>query len=88
MDIGREECNVYMEGSEDAAAITRRSEKGFGFATDLHVANFLECMRTRKEPTAPMRLGFQAALVVQMANLSLRQSRRLKWNPSTQRVET
>jgi predicted dehydrogenase len=87
MDIGREECNVFMEGAEDTPAITKRSEKGFGFATDLHVANFLDCIRTRKEPTAPMRLGFQAALVVQMANLSLRQSRRLKWNPTTQRVE-
>ena len=38
----------------------------------MHVQNFLECVRTRKTPTAPMRLGFQAALVVQMANISLK----------------
>ncbi|MDX1981002.1 MAG: Gfo/Idh/MocA family oxidoreductase, partial [Bryobacteraceae bacterium] len=41
MDIGREECKVYLQGAEETAALTRTSEKGFGFATDLHVRNFL-----------------------------------------------
>lgn len=87
MDIGRETCKVYMQGAEDTPVITQTSTRGFGFATDLHVQNFLECVRTRKTPTAPMRLGFQAALVVQMANLSLRQGRRVRWNEPLQRVE-
>jgi predicted dehydrogenase len=87
MDIGREELRVYMQGDEDKVSIEKKSEKGFGFATDLHVQNFLECVRTRKRPTAPMALAFQAALVVQMANLSLKQGRRLKWNSQTRRVE-
>lgn len=87
MDIGREECRVFLQGAEDTAAITRTSEKGFGFATDLHVRNFLECVRTRKAPTAPIRLGFQAALVVQMANLSLKSGRRARWNDRTKKVE-
>ena len=69
------------------ASIEKKSETGFGFATELHVQNFLECIRTRKTPTAPMALGFQAALVVQLANLSLKQGRRMKWNPQTRRVE-
>jgi hypothetical protein len=34
-----------------------------------------------------MALGFQAALVVQMANLSLQQGRQLRWNTALQRVE-
>ena len=76
-----------MQGEEETPAIEKKSEKGFGFATDLHVQNFLECVRTRKRPTAPMELAFQAALVVQMANLSLRQGRRMKWNAANRRVE-
>jgi predicted dehydrogenase len=87
MDIGREDLKVYRKGAEDVPAITKKSAKGFGFATDLHVQNFLECARTRKTPTAPVRLGFQAALVVQMANMSLKQGRRLKWNASQNKVE-
>src|SRR5450432_753366 len=87
MDIGREELKVYKKGAGDEPAIARKSEKGFGWATDLHVQNFLECVRTRKTPTAPVKLAFQAALVVQMANLSLKQGRRLKWNAAAGRVE-
>jgi predicted dehydrogenase len=88
MDIGREELKVFAKGAEDVAALTRKSERGFGYATDLHVRNFLECVKTRREPTAPMRIAFQAALVVQMANLSLKQGRRVRWNQAAGRVES
>ncbi len=87
MDIGRADLNVYMKGAEETAAISKHSPKGFGWATDLHVQNFLECVRTRKTPTAPMRLAFQAALVVQLANMSLKHGRRYKWNAATSKVE-
>jgi hypothetical protein len=87
MDVSREEFHVYLQGAEETAAVSKKSEKGFGYATDLHVANFLECVRTRRTPTAPLRLGFQAALVVQMANLSLKHGRRVRWNDTLKRVE-
>jgi predicted dehydrogenase len=87
MDIGREELKVFPKGAEDASSITAKSERGFNYATDLHVQNFIDCIRTRKTPTAPMRIAFQAALVVQMANLSLKQGRRLRWNAKAGKVE-
>jgi predicted dehydrogenase len=87
MDVGREECKVYVQGAEDAPAIARKSERGFNYATELHVMNFLHCVRSREKPTAPMALGFQSALVVQMANLSLKHGRRVRWNASAQKVE-
>jgi predicted dehydrogenase len=86
MDIGREELKVYLKGAEDEPSLAHKSEKGFGWATDLHVQNFLECIRTRKPPTAPMKLAFQAALVVQMANLSLKNGRRMKWDAAARKV--
>jgi predicted dehydrogenase len=79
MDIGREELKVFMKGAEDQVAIEKKSEKGFGWATDLHVQNFLQCVRTRQTPTAPIKLAFQAALVVQLANLSLKNARKMRW---------
>jgi predicted dehydrogenase len=87
MDIGREDYKVYLQGAEETPAIGKTSPKGFGYATDLHVANFLECVRTRKKPTASMALGFQAALVVQLANISLKSGRRAKWNHAAGKVE-
>jgi hypothetical protein len=35
-----------------------------------------------------MALGFQSALVVQMANISLARGRRVKWNAELKRVES
>lgn len=87
MDVGREELKVYREGAETTPTIAKASAKGFDWATNLHVENFLECVRTRKTPTAPIRLGFQAALVVQMANISLKSGRRARWNDVTKKVE-
>jgi hypothetical protein len=87
LDIGREDFKLYRQGNEERPELAQYSERGFSHATDLHVANFLECVKTRQSPTAPMRLGFQAALVVQMANMALKQSRRLRWNAQTNKVE-
>ena len=87
MDIGRDTCRIYAAGKEDEVLLERKSARGFGFATELHVRNFLECIRTRQRPTAPIALGFQAALVVQLANLSMKQGRRMRWNAKEQKVE-
>jgi len=87
MDIGREDFKVFTQGAEETPAITKTSERGFGHATELHVRNFLECVRTRRTPTAPMALGFQSALVVQLANLSLTHGRRVRWNGAAKKVE-
>ncbi|HYZ85585.1 MAG TPA: Gfo/Idh/MocA family oxidoreductase [Bryobacteraceae bacterium] len=87
MDIGREYFKVFPQGEEDKPSIERTSERGFGHATTLHVQNFLECMRSRKTPTATMAKAFQAALVSQLANMSLKSGRRIKWNAAQQKVE-
>jgi predicted dehydrogenase len=87
LDIGREDFKVYRQGNEEQPEAAQHSELGFGHATDLHVANFLECVKTRQTPTAPVRLGFQAVLVIQMANMALKRGRRLRWNTQANKVE-
>lgn len=87
LDIGREDFKLYRQGNEEQPEVARHSQLGFAHATDLHVANFLECVKTRQTPTAPIRLGFQAALVIQMANMALKQGRRLRWDARTNKIE-
>lgn len=86
LDIGRESFAVYKEGAETVPAASEIS-KGMSIASEAHVANFLECVRTRATPSAPVETGFQAVLVLQMANLSLKHGRRVAWNLSERRVE-
>jgi hypothetical protein len=82
LDVGREEFKVYRQGNEEQPEVAQYSELGFGHATELH-----ECVRTRQTPTAPISVGFQAALVSQMANMALKLGRRLRWNAQTNKVE-
>ena len=42
-----------------------------------HIANWLDCMRSRKTPNAPVELGYRSAVVAHMANLSYRHQRRM-----------
>jgi hypothetical protein len=45
--------------------------------TTNHMENWVECMRSRKTPNAPVELGYRSAVAAHMANLSYRQQRRI-----------
>jgi predicted dehydrogenase len=53
------------------AALTGRTEN------QDHMANWIDCIRTRKTPNAPVEIGYRSAIAAHMANLSYRQKRRL-----------
>jgi len=56
----------------DGAAMTGKS------AGQNHVANWLECIRTRHQKTnAPVEIGYKSAVAAHMANLSYREKRRI-----------
>jgi hypothetical protein len=42
-----------------------------------HLANFLDCVRSRRQPNAPVELGYRTAVVAHMANLAYRKRRRV-----------
>jgi predicted dehydrogenase len=49
-----------------------------GIPTEPHVENFLDCMRTRKEPNAPVEVGHKAVTGPHLANLAFQQKRRVE----------
>ena len=42
-----------------------------------HMANWIDCIRSRKTPNAPVELGYRSAVASHMCNLSYRQKRRI-----------
>ncbi|HWB95312.1 MAG TPA: Gfo/Idh/MocA family oxidoreductase, partial [Bryobacteraceae bacterium] len=88
-DVGREWYSLYPESNavEMKASADRREPGSFGRAAPAHIRNFLECIRSRKEPNAPVEAGQATNIVLCMAMDSLRQGRRLKWNAEARRVE-
>jgi len=49
-----------------------------------HRGNFLECLRTRSEPIAPVEVGHRSATVCHIGNISMLLGRKLRWNPKTE----
>jgi len=50
-----------------------------------HMKNFLECMRTRKEPVAPVEVGHRSNTICILAHIAMKLGRKLRWNPQTER---
>jgi hypothetical protein len=42
-----------------------------------HMKNWIDCMRSRGTPNAPVELGYRSAIAVHMANLSYRNKKRM-----------
>jgi predicted dehydrogenase len=42
-----------------------------------HMQNWIECIRSRKQPNAPVELGYSSAIAVHMANLSYKNKKRI-----------
>jgi hypothetical protein len=47
---------------------------------DLHVENFLSCMKTREIPTANIEIGGHIARFAQLGNIALRTGRKIYWD--------
>jgi len=41
-----------------------------------HMANFIDCVRTRKQPNAPVEIGYRSAIAAHLANMAYRQKQR------------
>ncbi len=51
-----------------------------------HVRNFLDCVRSRKQPISDLESGHRAATVCHLANLSLRLGRKLRWDAARETI--
>jgi predicted dehydrogenase len=54
--------------------------------TDAHMRNFFACVHSRKEPSCPLELGFRSAIACQMAIVSLRQGRTVRWDAKKEEI--
>lgn len=52
----------------------------------LHVRNFLDCIKSRKEPAADLESGHRVATTCHLANISLRLGRKLRWDAEKEEI--
>lgn len=65
--------------TEPLAANARRL-----YASDNHMGNFFECVRTRKQPICEPEIGHRSVSVCHLGVLSIRLKRKLNWDPQTE----
>lgn len=72
-----------LEGKGGAATA---ANMGSDPLTDAHMRNWLECLRSRKEPNAPVEAGYQHSIACIMANAAVRTGERITFDEITQEV--
>ncbi len=65
-------------------AVIGANEISLGTSTN-HFRNFLDCIRTRAEPAAPIEVGHRSASFCHIANVAMQLKRNLRWDPAAER---
>lgn len=73
-----------LEGSGGGAASA--ANMGADPLTTAHMKNWLECLRSRKQPHAPVEAGYQHSIATIMANAAARTGERVTFDEKTQEV--
>jgi predicted dehydrogenase len=55
--------------------------------SDDHMANFIECVKSRQEPVSPVRVQQRSITSCHLTNISLRLKRPLQWDPQRERIQ-
>jgi hypothetical protein len=63
-----------------------RQERTGRDATDLHVRNFIDCVRSRRQPAAGVDEGHRAASACHLGNIAFRTGRKLRWDAAQELI--
>ncbi|MBA0089243.1 MAG: Gfo/Idh/MocA family oxidoreductase, partial [Acidobacteria bacterium Pan2503] len=82
LKINRSGFGVYHESVSGRENPVVKAES-FRDGTIDHMQNFFDCVRSRKEPNAPVETGVAAARAGHIANLAYRRSGAISWPPKS-----
>lgn len=80
MKVDRGRC----ESEPEEIALDIRSKRPRGVSDD-HMKNWLECIKSRKLPTADVEIGHRSATVCHMGNIAREVGGKLLWDPKAER---
>ncbi len=90
MFVDREGFQVFPESKEvEGKRVARTAEMTMDRVDDgveNHVANMLECMKTRKLPQSDIEFGHCSTSTCLLSNVALRSKERLEWDVASQRL--
>jgi predicted dehydrogenase len=57
-----------------------------GDLTDQHTRNFLDCVKSRRSPTADVEIGHRSTTFAHLANISLQTRMRIEWDADQEKI--
>ena len=57
------------------------------YRSDEHHGNWLDCIKSRKQPISPVEIGHRACTVCLISHIAMKIDRKLEWNPKTERFK-
>ena len=72
--------------SDNAAKVVASANTGGDLLTSAHVRNWMECIRSRKEPNAPVEAGYQHSIATIMTNAACHTGAKVTFDEKTQEV--
>ena len=52
----------------------------------LHVRNFIDCVKSRKDPVEPVEAGHRTASLCHLGNIAMKLGRKIRWDPQQEQV--
>jgi predicted dehydrogenase len=86
-DMGMQ-ANLLPDISLNALAekVSTEAKTGSDPLTQAHIRNWMECVRSRKQPNAPIEAGYNHAIAVIMSNAAYRTGQKVVFDEKTQEV--
>ena len=86
-DMGMQ-ANLLPEMSLDSLSskVSTEANTGGDPLTEAHMRNWMECVRSRKQPNAPIEAGYHHAIAVIMTNAAYRTGEKVTFDEGTQQV--
>lgn len=82
------EGSVYVDDDgeliTEPASLRAIRDFGKGYPAEDHVREFLNCVRSRQQPTSPAEIAHRSNTVCQVANICRRLNRPVRWDPATE----
>ena len=51
-----------------------------------HYRDFIDCVRSRKEPLSPVEVGHRTATICHLGNIAMKLNRKIRWDPKGERI--
>jgi predicted dehydrogenase len=77
--------DLIKNGPSEAEAAKWRDEVSL-WQAKYHIANWLDCIKTRKKPVADVEIGHRSITICHLCNIAREVGRKIKWDPEKEQI--